>query len=280
MSIIAIQLNAQHPGLNVRVEGKGQPIVMIPGLTCSGDVWDSTVEAMGKGYEYHIITLPGFAGNAPIPNHEDKYLEKMRDEVIAYIDKQKLEKPIVIGHSLGGFLALNIAIKKPELTSKLVIVDALPFMTAIQMPTMTAESAKGFAGSMKHQIVNAASQPIENRKAYQRTMLRSMIIDSTQIELATQWSIDSDQETVGQAMYEMYTTDIRPELGKINVPVLVLGAYIAYKDYGATRASVMKSYTEQYANLNGATIDLTDKGNHFIMWDDPEFFLNWLEKFL
>uniref|UniRef100_UPI0040471A3B alpha/beta fold hydrolase n=1 Tax=Roseivirga sp. TaxID=1964215 RepID=UPI0040471A3B len=280
IGIMPLQLVAQKSNLNIRVVGKGQPVIMIPGLTCSGEVWDSTIAALDGKYEYHVITLPGFAGQPALADHEGKYLQKMRDEVISYIEKQELKRPIIIGHSLGGFLALNIAIAKPEMASKLVIVDALPFMTAVMMPGMSAEDAKPMAKSMKAQVVSAASQPVEGRKAYQRQMLVSMINDKDQIEIATQWAIDSDQETVGESMYEMYTTDIRSELSKIKIPTLVLGAWVAYKPFGSTRESTLKLYTDQYANLEGVEVDMTDIGNHFIMWDDPAFFQAWLKKFL
>lgn len=270
----------QNPGLVTRVVGQGEPIVLIPGLTCAGEVWDETIASLGQDHEYHVITLPGFAGNAPLEDHEGKFLEKMRDLVIAYIEKEHLEKPVIIGHSLGGFVALNIAIQKPDLPSKLVIVDSLPFLTAIQMPGTTAEAAKGFAANMKAQMIGSADQPAESRIAFQRQMLQTMIIDSAHIEKALQWGMDSDAETVAQAMYELYTTDIRDELDKIQVPTLVLGAWIAYQNYGVTRESNMTNYKAQYAKLKDVTVDMTDKGNHFIMWDDPEFFQDWLAKFL
>jgi len=280
ISIISFQLKAQESGLDIRVMGKGQPVVLIPGLTCSGKVWDSTIESLDANYEYHIITLPGFAGNAPLADHEGRYLKKMEEEVVKYIQNNSLKNPIIMGHSLGGFLALNIGINYPKLPSKLVIVDALPFMTGVMMPGMTAEEAKPMARSMKAQVVSSASQPIEARKAYQRQMLTSMINDPAQIEVATNWAIDSDQETVGQSMYEMYTTDIRNDLAKITVPTLVLGTWVAYQPMGSTRESTLKLYTDQYANLKGVQVDMTDIGNHFIMWDDPKFFQNWLKKFL
>lgn len=278
---ITAQLSAlEQPGIKTRVIGNGQPIVLIPGLTSDGSVWDETIAQFGNNYQYHVMTLPGFAGNAPLADHEGKYLEKMKDQVIAYIESEKLDNPIIIGHSLGGFLALNIAIEKPDLPSKLIIVDALPFLTAIQMPGATAEGAVGFAKNMKTQMMAGASQSAEQRAAFQRTMLKTMILDSAKIEVATQWSLDSDMETVAQAMYEMYTTDIREDLAKIKAPTLVLGAWIAYQNYGVTRESNMANYEAQYAKLKNVQVDMTDMGNHFIMWDDPEFFYGWLRKFL
>jgi len=71
IALISTQLKANDkPGIKTRVIGTGQPVIMIPGLTCDGSVWDSTFEVMGNGYEYHIMTLPGFAGNAPLENLE------------------------------------------------------------------------------------------------------------------------------------------------------------------------------------------------------------------
>lgn len=69
ISILPLQLVAQKSNLDVRVVGKGQPVIMIPGLTCSGEVWDSTIAALDGNYEYHVITLLGFAGNPAMADH-------------------------------------------------------------------------------------------------------------------------------------------------------------------------------------------------------------------
>lgn len=281
LSLVVSQLLAtEKPHIITKVIGKGQPVIMIPGLTCDGSVWDDTIEAMGNGYQYHVMTLPGFAGNAPLEDLEAGFFKQVEAMVLDYIDKNHIEKPIIIGHSLGGFMALKIAIQRPFLPSKLVIVDSLPFLTAMQMPDATEESAKGFAGNMKTQMMASVDQSLEQRATYQRTMLKSMILDSANIEIATQWSIDSDMATIAQSMYELYTTDLREDLDKIIVPTLVLGAWVAYQPYGSTRESTLKIYTDQYEKLSNVTVDMTDIGNHFIMWDDPKFFQNWLKKFL
>lgn len=267
-------------GIDVRVSGKGQAMIMIPGLTCDAAVWDSTIEFLGDGYEYHQITLPGFAGQAPLENLEHGFFKQIKQMVFDYIVENQIENPIVMGHSLGGFLALQMAIEKSGFADKLVIVDALPFMTAVQMPGISAEAAKGFAGNMRSQMQAGANQTYEQKFAYQKSMLPSLILDEDNINTAADWGAKSDLNTVGQAMYEMYTTDIRNELDQIEEPILVLGAWIAYQDFGSTRDSVLKSYTDQYIKAKHVKLDLTDKGNHFIMWDDPEFFHKQLANFL
>lgn len=268
------------PELVVEVSGKGQPMIMIPGLTCDGAVWDSTLEALGDEYEYHVLTLPGFAGQAPLENVEAGFFTQIRQMIFDYIEEQELDQPIIVGHSLGGFLALQMAIEKPDFAEKMVIVDALPFMTAVQMPDITAQEAKGFAQTMKTQMKAASEQSFEQKLAYQKSMLPSMINDEENIEIAAKWGAQSDMTTVAQAMYEMNTTDIREDLDQIEIPILVLGAWITYKDFGSTRQSVLNTYTDQYKEAKEVIIDMTDKGKHFIMWDDPEFFQAWLKKFL
>lgn len=156
---------AEKPMLKTKVIGEGKDVLMIPGLTCDGSVWDSTIEAMGEGYEYHVLTLPGFAGNAPLANVEAGFFAQVTELVYEYIEENQLDKPIIIGHSLGGFMALNIAIEKPDLPEKIVIVDALPFLTAVQMPGATAESAKSFAQGMKAQMKASANQSYEQKLA-------------------------------------------------------------------------------------------------------------------
>ncbi len=279
MGLISQKAQAQTPGLEIKVQGKGQPVLMIPGLTCDGKVWDSTIAAMGGGYEYHVVTLPGFAGRAPI-DHEGAFLQKVEGLLLSYIKEQKMENPVIIGHSLGGFLALNIGIHEPDLPSKLVIVDSLPFLPAIQMPGATAESAKPMAENMRNMMMSTESQSVEARIAQQKMMLRTMIIDDENIEIALDWGLKSDAGTVAQAMYELYTIDLREEISKIKAPTLVMGAYIAYTQYRVTRESTLKNYTDQYAKLDGVIVDLSDKGNHFIMWDDPEYVQAWLKEFL
>ncbi|NVK85390.1 MAG: hypothetical protein HWE21_13785, partial [Cytophagia bacterium] len=64
--------------LDARVIGKGQPMIMIPGLTCDGAVWDTTIEALGNKYQYHVLTLPGFAGQAPLENLEAGFFKQIK----------------------------------------------------------------------------------------------------------------------------------------------------------------------------------------------------------
>jgi len=212
------QANAT-PSFKVEKVGKGkQHMILIPGLTCPGNVWTETVERYKKDYTCHVISLPGFAGTPAIETAE--YLKTMRDELIGYIKDNKLKKPVLVGHSLGGFLSLWISAAEPDLVGANFIVDALPYFPAIQNPAATVESMKPMATSMRDMMKNATP---EQTKQSQQYFLSSMATAPDKLELISRWGVESHAPTVAQAMYEMQTIDLRKDVATIKVPVTVLG---------------------------------------------------------
>ncbi len=270
-------VKAQSYDFEVTVSGKGKPMILIPGLTCHGDVWNETTEWLSEHYECHVITLPGFAGIPSLENVEKGFLPVMKEQLKEYIKINELKNLTLTGHSLGGFLSLDIAREMPERIEKLVIVDGLPFLASVQMPGATEESMKAMAENMKAGMIN---QTDEQYASCQPIILNSMILSKEHQDIAMEWALASHRPTVAQAMYELYTTDLRNEISTITSPVLVLGAWIAYKDYGATRESVLATYENQFSQASSVTVKMTDKGKHFIMWDDWDFYQHEVEQFL
>jgi N-formylmaleamate deformylase len=116
--------------------------------------------------------------------------------------------------------------------------------------------------------------------AAQRQMVAGLVTDTARISQATRWGQASDPRTVGQAMYDMLTTDLRAELGRVQQPTLVLGAWAAYKAYGSTKESTKAIFEQQYAKLPQHRIEMSEAGKHFLMWDDQQWFLAQADAFL
>ncbi len=266
---------AAYP-FEVQVTGKGQPVLLIPGLSSHASVWDSTVVKLSSNHECHALTLAGFAGQ-PAMDLSDGFLPVIRDEIIRYLRDHQLQDAILIGHSLGGFLSLDIARKEPRLVDRLVIVDSYPFFALLMNPMATEESmqsiAKGMVAGMKNQSKEAYAAQL-------KPMLASMITGEKGRAIAYEWGMQSDGATVAQAMYELYTTDLRQEIEAIQAPTLVMGAWIAYESFGTTRESTLVNLQNQYKNLEHVQFAVTDTGRHFIMWDDPEFYFAELLTFI
>lgn len=272
----SIKSNAGTPSFKVEVTGKGkQSMILIPGLTCPGEVWEETVAHYQKKYTCHVLTLPGFAGQTPIT--KDSYLQTVRDEIIQYIKDNKLKKPIITGHSLGGFLALWISVTEPGLVGANVIVDSLPFLGAVQDPKATEASAKPMAENMRKMMANSTPEQVKQSQQY---FLPGMVNNKEKLELLSKWGVESHAPTVAQAMYELQTTDLRDELSKSTTPTLVLGAWIAYKDYGFKRETIQNTFDVQYEKLANKSILLSDSGKHFLMYDDLTWMLTQMDLFL
>jgi pimeloyl-ACP methyl ester carboxylesterase len=266
-------------GLKVEVVGEGRPVLMIPGLNSAGETWNETCAALQADHmQCHIVTLPGFAGVPSAADaNKDAWLADMRDRLLAYVDSRKLRHPAVMGHSLGGFLALQMAIKQPAAFDRVVIVDALAFLGAVQNPSATAESVKPMAEAMRARM---QAQDDASYRAGVSAALKGMAHDPERIETLATWGNASDRAITSEAMYEMMTTDLRGELDRIKVPTLVLGAWAAYAQYGATKESTAAIYKAQYAKLAGVRIELSEGGYHFLMWDDPQWLQSQVRGFL
>jgi len=257
----------------VEVSGKGKPIIFIPGLASSGEVWDATVAQFSNRYECHVLTLAGFAGVPPITT---PLLATAQKELVDYIDAKHLDHPIIVGHSLGGFLALRIAADTPAKVERLVIVDSLPALGAVQMPDITPEQLKSMAARMRDTM---KSQDTATFAEGQRRSIASMLTKPEDVERVLGWGRKSDAATVMNAMHDLIATDMRADIARIKSPTLVLGTWIAYKEY-TTRAAVETTFKTQYQKLDGVTIDIADTARHFIMYDDPKWMVERMEKFL
>jgi len=259
--------------LKVEVVGQGRPVLMIPGLNSAGAVWTETCSALQPGVQCHIVQLPGFAGAPAVAT--DNFLAGMRDRLLAYADDRRLARPAVIGHSLGGVLALQMAAEQPGRFDRLVIVDSLPFLAGLR--GMTPEQAKGMAAGMRQQMLGASKEQWE---AGTRQGAGGMSRSPANTERIVAWGLASDRATTAQAMSELWGEDLRPLLPSITTPTLVLGAWAAYAPMGATLESTQGIFTAQYAGLQDVKIAMSQAGHHFLMWDDADWLVGEVKGFL
>jgi pimeloyl-ACP methyl ester carboxylesterase len=268
-------LAAQQP-IQVQVTGHGQPMILIPGYSCPGEVWDGTVAHYKDHYQVHVISLAGFAGLPRVPG---PFLDTAREAIAAYVLKNKLDHPVFAGHSLGGFLALDIAAHYPDLAGKLVIVDSYPMLAAMMDPTMTAEKARASAEQLRKGMAGQ-SQDMFERTMKSGMYTRPMVTKDSDLDRLIAWGLKSDRTALTDAMSELIAGDLRADVAKIKVPVLVMGTWIGYKEYGGSHETTEASLRTQYAKLEGVRIAVTDTARHFIMWDDPNWMFAQMDRFL
>jgi hypothetical protein len=145
------------------------------------------------------------------------------------------------------------------------------------MPGSTPETAKPMAVQARNGISNQTpEQTLANQKMY----LPSMISSQERIDQVAQIAMKADAKTQGQVLYEMFTTDLRSNITAIDCPVLLLGAWIGYKEYGATHDSALKGYKDQVASVKDVRVEISDTAKHFIFYDDPTWFFEKVDTFI
>lgn len=271
-----------HPAFTVQVSGQGQPMILIPGMNSSRATWDSTVAHYKNHYTCYTIQLAGFAGQAAIAQ---PLLPAVDTELAAYVRGQHLEHPVLVGHSLGGVIALDVAEQNPGLFGPLVIVDSLPFYLGTNPAIKNLADAQPILAQMKAGMAHMTQASFD---AYAKSGAATnyMTLSAAHQKALEQWSGSSNVGAFVQATEEMMGLDLRAGLSKITQPVLVLGTWIGWQQsfkaqhLDLSRADFVNEFRTQYANLPHMHFVMADHARHFIMWDDPAWFFQQLDAFL
>ncbi len=260
--------------ITVAVMGKGPDVVLIPGAACSSAVWDATAKRLERRYRLHIVQVAGFAGSPPRASAQGPVTQPTVNAIDAYIKANKLKAPMVIGHSLGGLMGLMLAVQHPEDVSRLMIVDELPFFAVLTGATNVAEAAPR-AVAWRDSIL------AETQDAYARNetnVIRTLVQSPEGCKMATAWAVATDKSVLARVTYEVMTTDMRPKLPEIKMPVTILYPWDASK--GISQAACDKLYRENYAALPNKKFVRIDDSYHFIMLDQPDAFAAQVHAFL
>ena len=260
--------------LSVEVVGQGPDVILIPGFGCSREVWRATAERLKAGHRVHLVQLAGFAGE-PWRHGDGPFVQPVVDELERYVRAQGLERPAVIGHSMGALVGLMLAQQHPDAVGKLMSVDSLPFFSALYGPQATAETAAPFADQAAAGILDT---PDAAFRAGQAQAAAGFSRDPATRERIVDWTLASDRQAMAAAIREVMTTDVRPGLKAMTTPVTAL--YAADADGGAPAAMADALWSREYADLPGVTLVRIDDSRHFIMADQPARFAERVDAFL
>lgn len=259
--ILCSSLDYAQSAFNVKVVGKGSPILLFPGFACTGDVWEGITGELSKQYECHVFTFAGFGDVPPIGK---PWLSAIKDSVIRYVRSHKLEGATIIGHSMGGTLGLWLATTEQTMFRKIIVVDALPCMGALMMPGYNLENL-AYDNSYSQKIRGMDSTTFLEMAKQQTAYI---MLNKEKKSQVVEWFMKADRSTYVDGYVDLLKLDLRTDLTKIKIPVIILAATYPNKSI------VEKNYNEQYANLSGKAIFYAENAAHFIMYDQPEWFFS------
>ena len=260
--------------LSVEVIGSGPDVILIPGLASSREVWRAEASRLAATHRVHLVQLAGFAGE-PWTHGDGPFVAPVVGELARYVRQAGLERPAVIGHSMGGLTGVLLAQAHPDLVGRVMSVDSLPFFSAMFGPQVTAENARPFADQAAAAILAADEAGF---RAQQGQTAAGMARDPATREAMVEWSMASDRHAMAAAIRDVMTTDARPGLAAMTTPVWAI--YASDADGGAPAAGADAMWNREYAPLPGVRLTRVDGTRHFIMADQPARFAELVDQFL
>jgi len=106
-----------------KIIGEGAPLLILHGYFGMSDNWKSLGNKFGEDFQIHLIDQRNHGRSFHANNFN---YDLLVEDIVQYIEHHQLEKVIVLGHSMGGKVAMLFAVKYPTLVAKLIIVDIAP----------------------------------------------------------------------------------------------------------------------------------------------------------
>jgi pimeloyl-ACP methyl ester carboxylesterase len=260
--------------------GAGPDVILIPGLASSSAVWSQTVQALQGGYRLHVVQVSGFAGTPASANRQGPVVEGLVSELADYIKAKGLERPAVIGHSMGGLVALRAAAdagrdRRGGAVGRVMVVDATPFFPSLISPGATVGDVEPIARIAYQALLFLGDEALRA----QGTALGDQLGGAADgVFNAVGWQ-GGDRQVLAQGLYEVMTTDLRNRLPDIAAPVTVV--YGWSPDDRSPRAHIDGLFQAGYRNLpRPARFERIEGAEHMVMIDQPGRFLAAVTRFL
>jgi len=265
---LAMHAQPNNSPIYVNVTGEGNPIMLIPGFAVPGESWDATVNQLKKNYECHVVTLAGFGGKEPIGF---PWLPKVNKALEDYISDNQLTNLTVIGHSMGGTIATWLAAGENTAISKIILVDALSAAGALMIPDFNAEDLT-YDSPFNNQVLAMNDTEFAGMAS---GMVTGMSLNPETQTKIKDWIMMADRETYVFGYTDYLKLDVREDLKNIAIPVKIIAAD---KPYGKEMAT--QTYNSQYANLANYDLIIATNSAHFVMFDQPEWFIEQIQQIL
>src|SRR5262245_57464610 len=227
--------------IHYQVAGAGEPIVLVHGLSGSSRWWRRNIGTLAQRFQIYTIDLIGFGASR---NRHPFVLAEAASHLIHWMDHLGIARASFVGHSMGGFIAAELAADAPERVERLVLVDAAVL-------------------AFERSYVRHTFGLLRELQQLQPNFLPLLFTDALRAGPATIW----------RAASELLRTDMRPKLAHIRAPTLLV--------WGERDAIIPLEVGQRLAQLiPGQNLAVIKGGGHVPMWDCPRAFNRVVVEFL
>ncbi len=266
--------------------GSGEPLICLPGWP---QTWYSLRPVAMQLAEKHRVIIADLRGMGTSEKPESGYDKKtMAADIYELAVQLGLEKINIMGHDIGGMVAMSFAFNYPEMTGKLILLDGShPGAEMLQMPLIPApgtfnekmDAEMPYAWWMGfNQVKGLPEQLLEGRfHLLQEWLFKYVMIDEskmTGLERGVYAAAYNDRESIraSNAWYQAFNQDIEDaeHYPKLTMPVLGIGSYISYH---------YMNMGLPYVASDVQVVGITDSG-HYLFEEQPQQVLDIVLPFL
>lgn len=255
MSVIVIDDQLVH----YEVFGRGTPILFLHGWLGSWRYWFPTMEVVANDFRAYSFDFWGF-GDSPRPKTPEN-IQDYSDQIIRFLNELGIDRISLVGHSMGGMVALHTAINYPNRVVCVVTVGAPIDGHSLSIP-LKLTNYRFFANTL-------AKWPWLRRKLFRFFMGETE--DPAEEEIIAD-SVKATAKTIRSTIGSMLKTDLRQELPRLRVPALII--------HGCRDDIVQPRQVDLFAASPSAQVMLLPHSRHFPFLDNATFFNQILLQFL
>ncbi len=246
MSIIVIDNQRVH----YEVFGRGKPVVFLHGWLGSWRYWYTTMEIVAQQFRAYSFDFWGFGESR---TNDMPTIQGYSNQVIRFLDAMGIERAALVGHSMGGMVAMKTALDHAGRVTRVVTVGA---------------PINGNSLSWMLKLVDRPffAEFFARRPWLRRSLFRFFFGDSLDPEVneVLEDSTKSTADTIRAAIHSMWRTDLTPLLDNLRVPALVV--------HGARDEIVNPNQLQLFTHVPLAQVVRMERSRHFPFVDEAEQF--------
>ena len=238
-------------------DAAGATTIYLPGFATPGEALEELATAVDPARNNLFVSYAGFGG---VPAVDTAWYPQVREAVFAYVDDLPDQRFALVGHSMGGNLAVELAARFPERVTAVVLLDALPCMRCVMMPGVPAEAMT----YNNPQTQGMLALPADQVAAVNAQMAAAMTTDTARQRQLAAWMNAADRKTSVYGYTDLLRLDLRDQVADVTAPITVL----ASPSFG--RETAETNMRAQYAKAPALTLEVAPDGTlHYLMWDAP-----------
>ncbi len=248
-------------------------MVLIPTNSCDWSIFEPFMRRNASRYTMHALTLPGMAGTKPpprpLPAESSPWIDNAVDAVARFIEERGLERPVVLGHALGGVVAYRLAAEHADAVGPVITLDGIPAIMLDKNPIPPDQRRRMVEKVMQVQIENAGDAAWESNL---RKLAASVLVSDERRRELVEHFLRTPPSAGKQYLIEQLKTDATWLLPKINAPTLVIGSV---NNLGASQG-VLAADVERYWKAlfrdapENVRLELWSETGSFITEERPE----------